>query len=161
MKCIVIYYSLTGNTKLIAELIAKSIKADLEQLTLVKPMPKGFTKFIIGGYQAIFNRNPKLKPYKIDFNKYDLIFLGSPIWGGKNAPAINTFLNDNTLHDKKICFFCTSGGIINNLESLIKPKINKSNHLLNCLNFVAKTDNLTKNQAKATNWALTNYKLHK
>ena len=161
MKCIVIYYSLTGNTKLIAEVIARSIKADLEQLALVKPMPQGFTKFIIGGYQAIFNREPKLKPYTIDFSKYDLIFLGSPIWGGKIASPINTFLNDEGLHDKKICFFSTSGGIINNLETLLKPKINKTNHLLNCLSLVATANNLVKNQEKVTKWALANYKLHK
>ena len=57
MEKIVIFYSFEGNTKLIAENIAKTIGADLLELKLKKEMKsKGFMKYFWGGKAAIMKK---------------------------------------------------------------------------------------------------------
>lgn len=54
MKTLVVYYSLTNNTKLIAEAVAAQLHADLLEVKPQKKMPKeGFRKFFLGGMSAI------------------------------------------------------------------------------------------------------------
>ena len=48
MKAIVVYYSMSGNTKYVAELIKKKLKCDILEIKPVKSYPdKGFKKFFI------------------------------------------------------------------------------------------------------------------
>ena len=54
MKRLVVYYSLSGNTKEAAEKIAKGLDADLLQLETVKAMPKSFAaQIVVGGGQVM------------------------------------------------------------------------------------------------------------
>ena len=45
-----------------------------------------------------------------DLSKYDLIFLGHPIWWGKLPPAVNSFLSAANLSGKEVAHFCTHAG---------------------------------------------------
>lgn len=112
MKGLVIYYSLEGHTKLIAETISKELKCDLLELKPEKEIPKkGFSKFLWGGKSVIFNEKPKLINEMPDLNQYDTLIIGTPIWAGSYVPAINTFLSENKLNQKKLAFFaCHAGG---------------------------------------------------
>ena len=61
MKNLVIFYSLEGNTKLIASTIARAINADvLELKTKKKYSDKGFKKYFWGGKSVIFKEKPEL-----------------------------------------------------------------------------------------------------
>ena len=62
----------------------------------------------------------KLKPIAADIAKYDVIFLGYPIWFGTYAPPVAAFLDKADLAGKKIVPFCTfgSGGLDSSVKDL-------------------------------------------
>ena len=106
MKRLVVYYSLSGNTREAAETIAKALDADLMELETEKSMPKNFAaQIIVGGGQVA-----KLKPLTKDVASYDEIILGSPIWNSKGVPAVNAFLQDEETAKKVTSLFFLSGG---------------------------------------------------
>lgn len=111
MKTIVIYYSLEGNTKEAAEKIATELKADILELKPVKEIPKsGFFKFLKGGMQASLGLCPGMKSFVFQHENYDRIILGTPVWAGKCAPIIRSFLKKYEVHEKITAVFTSSGG---------------------------------------------------
>lgn len=112
MKAAVIYYSLEGNTRCVAEKIATRLGAELIQLIPVKEYPTGkVSKYFWGGKSATFGEAPRLESCHFESSQYDLIILGTPIWAGTFAPPLRTFLRDYKLTGKKIALFaCSSGG---------------------------------------------------
>jgi len=107
-KVLVVYYSLTGNTRLIAQAVAHKVGADLLEIRTARdPISKlGFLRFPVSGFQALFRLAPRLRPVEVAPNEYDLLFIGTPVWAGGYAPAIRTFLSRFTLEGKKIALFC-------------------------------------------------------
>ena len=82
MKSLVIYYSLEGNTKLIADTIKNELNSDVLELRTKKRYPnKGFKKYLCGGKSVILKEKPKLLNKYIDISIYDKIFIGTPNMG--------------------------------------------------------------------------------
>ena len=68
MKVLVVYYSRTGNTRFVAEAIAQSLEADIEEIKDGKNR-MGVFGFLRRGYEAIFKNLQILKcPGKIRGN---------------------------------------------------------------------------------------------
>lgn len=108
MKSVVIYYSLTGNTDLVAKMIAERIGADTIKLKPEKEIPtKGSGKFFLGGKSVMFHEKPKLLNENLSLEGYDTLIIGTPIWARSFTPPINTFLCENVIKDKNIYFFAT------------------------------------------------------
>ena len=122
MASIVVYYSLEGSTKLIAENVSKELSGDLLELKPVKEEvnPKSFLKFFWGGRQVMQKKKPALEPFSADLEKYSLIVIGTPVWAFTYTPAIRSFLSIAKIKDKKLAFFCchegTPGKTLDNLE---------------------------------------------
>ena len=111
MKTVVVYYSLQGNVRYVAEKVSKGLDADLIELVPVKAYPdKGMKKFIWGGSAVTFKKKPDLEPYSFNASDYDLIILGTPVWASGFTPPLRTFLEDNDLTGKKIAVIATSAG---------------------------------------------------
>ena len=114
MKAAIVYYSMSGNTKYVAEQMASLLQADLIPLVPKKAYPdSGFKKFFWGGKSAVMGEKPKLEPYSFDAASYDLVIFGAPVWAGTFAPPLRTFIAENKdeLADKPMAaFFCCSGG---------------------------------------------------
>ena len=111
MKNLVVYYSLEGITKFIAEVLAEEINADILELKPKKEIPSsGFIKYVWGGKSVIFKQKPILINEDIDLNKYNNIFLGTPIWAGTYAAPFNTFIANNKICNKNIAIFICHGG---------------------------------------------------
>lgn len=112
MKSLVVFYSLDGNTKLIADLIAEESDVEILQLKPKKEIPKsGFKKFFWGGKSIVFKEKPILQNEMPDIKKYDIVFIGTPIWSGSYAPPVYTFISECPMINKKLAFFaCHSGG---------------------------------------------------
>lgn len=111
MKKLVVFYSLEGHTKQLAEGIAEAASADLLQVKPKEDIPtKGFMKYLKGGKQARRKETPELLPVEIDPQEYDLIFLGSPVWAGAYAPALRTFISNADLEGKKVALFVIHRG---------------------------------------------------
>lgn len=110
-KTLVIYYSLTGRTRLIAKTIAKEIGADVEEIRPVKHYPlRGAWLYVYGGMQALFGMTTPIDGLILNVEDYDTMIIGSPVWAGKMAPPMRTFLTQAQLAGKRTAFFCTSGG---------------------------------------------------
>lgn len=111
-KILVIYYSLEGNTKFIAQKIAEATGSDILELKLKKETvkPHSLSKYLWGGKQVMMKEKPELLPFEANPNQYDLLFIGTPVWAWSYSPPINTFLAGTKLGDKKIALFCSHGG---------------------------------------------------
>lgn len=112
MKIAVVYYSLEGNTKYVAEKIAGKLTADLIELKCAKAYPTGkVSKFLWGGKSVTFGEKPALMPYSFNADEYDVVIIGSPVWASKYAPPLKTFFAENDISGKKLGFFtCCAGG---------------------------------------------------
>ncbi len=112
MNTAVVYFSLEGNTRYAAEMIARELDADLIRLVPAKPYPTGNAgKYFWCGKSSAFGESPKLEAYPFDPKKYDLVVLGTPIWAGTYTPPLRTFLRKNKLPGEKAALFaCCSGG---------------------------------------------------
>ena len=111
MKKLVVFYSLTGNTRLVAETIAKAAGADILELVPEKEAPSGsFRRMVWGGRTAFMRAKPALKPLALDPSGYDMYFLGTPVWAWTMAPPLNTFISEHGLSGKPVALFCCHGG---------------------------------------------------
>ena len=127
MKRLVIYYSLSGNTRSAAEKIAENLGADLIQIDFVKPLPKGTAgQMFEGGKQATFGMKPEIKGMPTDVSQYDEIIIGTPIWAGKAASPFNTVFTNKDVCEKVVAVFTFSGGGDNDkcIEALSKKLSN-------------------------------------
>ncbi|MFX0134177.1 MAG: flavodoxin family protein [Candidatus Hodarchaeota archaeon] len=110
-KILVVYYSLTGNTKFIAETVAESINADLLGLKPVKELDaESGMKYFWGGYQATMKKKPKLREFDINPLDYDLIIIGTPVWAWTISPPIRSFLSKFNLSGKNVAIWTSSDG---------------------------------------------------
>jgi flavodoxin len=108
---LVVYYSFEGNTRFIAEVIAKELGADIQELKPVKDLKsKGFSKYIWGGRQVMTKKAPELQPLEKKPEDYDTIIIGTPVWAYTFAPALRTFFASHKLEGKKVALFMCHGG---------------------------------------------------
>jgi flavodoxin len=154
-KTLVVYYSLEGNTKLIAETIASTTKADILEIKPVKELNKEkSSKYMWGGKQAWMHEKPELLPYDTNPNDYDVIFLGTPVWAYTFSPPIRSFIEKHKLKGKKIAVFCCYGGGMKNMLEKLKRAL-EGNEILGENDFIEpKTRNTEQNLTKAKQWAM-------
>jgi len=115
MKNILIaYFSCTGNTRSLAEQIAGVSKADLYEIKPKVPYSSGDLNWRDNSSRANKENNdsssrPAISGKVENMAKYDIIFLGYPIWWGQAPKIIYTFLESYDFSGKTIVPFCTSG----------------------------------------------------
>ena len=126
MKSLVVYYSMTGKTRLAAQAIAKVLNATLVEIEERRPIPMPFV-YLSGGFRAVTNRGSRICPVDVDLKRYERIFIGSPIWASSPTPAINSFIYQTDFEDRNVIPFFTMGGD-NSEKALanITAKIEKS-----------------------------------
>ena len=108
-KVLIVYYSLTGSTRFIAETLKDSIEADLLELKPIKELnPDKGTTYMWGGAQATMKKKPNLKPIEMKPLDYDLVIIGTPVWAWTITPPIRSFLSMFDLTDKKVALWTCS-----------------------------------------------------
>lgn len=109
-KILVVYYSLEGNCDFVARTIAEETGGDLLRIKPKKEISASGSKFFWGGAQVTMRQKPELKKLTKDPSKYDIIFLGTPVWAWTFTPPIRSLLKQVEFKDKKVAFFCTHEG---------------------------------------------------
>ena len=113
MKILITFFSATGKTKKVAEIISKELNSDLYEII----PEKEYTSEDLNGYNEksrtyiehnTKNSRPKIKDKNANIEKYDIILIGFPIWWHIAPPIINTFLEKYNFKGKKIILFGTS-----------------------------------------------------
>lgn len=112
-KSIVIYFSRSGSTQLLAQEIAETTSADLLELTVDETYPSDYDETVSraneeresGDYPAITTDVP-------DLGQYDTVYLGYPIWGMSLASPMASFLESygSQLTGKTVAPFASNGG---------------------------------------------------
>lgn len=108
-KSIVVYYSLTGTTKTMAERIAKETGSDIFELQLSNPYSLNGTKCSDESKADRKNNTPRKIKAVPDLSKYDTIFVGTPVWNDYIANPVETWLlsEQKNLAGKTVVPFCT------------------------------------------------------
>lgn len=108
-RTLVVYFSRTGTAKLVAEAIAKTLGADLEEI--VDRTPRfGIVGYLRSGYQATSRKLTRIERPVHDPGDYELVVVGSPVWGASLSSPVRTYLARHHYQLRAVAFFCTCGG---------------------------------------------------
>ena len=114
-RILVAYYSAQGHTKAVAEAAAEALNADSLELIPVIPYADADLNWTVDGSRV--NReheNESLRDVKLtnavveNWNEYDTVLIGYPIWWGIAAWPVNDFVSSNDFTGKTVIPFCTS-----------------------------------------------------
>ena len=114
-KKLVAYFSASGTTKKVAEMIASAAEADLYEIVPKQAYSKADLNWMDKKSRSSVEMSdkkyrPEIKDTDAHIERYDEIILGFPIWWYVAPTIINTFLESYDFSDKKIVLFATSGG---------------------------------------------------
>ena len=114
-KTLVVYFSATGNTERVAEMIAEATGGDLFELELSDPYTDEDLNYndensrVSQEYADESLRNVELVATTMEgFDEYENVFVGYPVWWGIAAWPVNTFIEANDFTGKTVIPFCTS-----------------------------------------------------
>lgn len=108
-RSLVVYFSVSGNTRIIAEEIKMATGADIVEIEPLVPYKEGYNELVKKAKREIADGyRPEIVP--IDISGYDTIFVGTPNWWSTLAPPVSTFLEGNDFSGKTVASFITHGG---------------------------------------------------
>ena len=114
-KTLVVYYSATGNTESVANTIAEETGGDLFELEPADPYTDADLDWtdddsrVSQEYENEDQRDVGLVSATVDnWDEYDTVFIGYPIWWGIASWPVNEFVETNDFTDKTVIPFCTS-----------------------------------------------------
>ena len=114
-KKLVAYFSASGVTAKVADLLADAVGADIHEIQPKVPYTEADLNWMDKNSRSSVEMadktiRPEIAPSNINIAEYDVIYLGFPIWWYVAPTIINTFLESHDFSGKKIILFATSGG---------------------------------------------------
>jgi flavodoxin len=106
MKILITYYSKTGNTKRVAEDLAKNLKADIDEIIDLTDR-SGIKGWFLAGRDAMKEYLTEIKTSK-NPKDYDLVIIGTPVWAWNTTPAARTYVTKFKNQFRKVAFFIIS-----------------------------------------------------
>ena len=114
-RTLVVYYSATGNTEAVANYIAQATGGDLFELEPAEPYTDEDLNWTDENSRVVYEhdnedaRDVELVADTVDnWDEYDTVFIGYPIWWGIAAWPVDTFVEANDFTGKTVIPFCTS-----------------------------------------------------
>lgn len=109
MKILVVYYSLTGHTRRVAERLARLL--DASALAITEPVSrKGMTGYLRSLFEAVAGRDAAIEPPPRDPAAYDLVIIGTPVWGWHLSSPVRALARQWGGRMPQVAFFATMGG---------------------------------------------------
>lgn len=129
MKSIVVYYSFSGNTQKVSEILFRHLSS-LGQAEIIRLKDlKESKNFFVQAGRAVSHQRTPIEAVNFDLTGYDLICLGTPVWAFGPAPPVNTFINKcQGLENKTVVLFTTYGsgtgneGCLNYMQEVLSRK---------------------------------------
>lgn len=114
-KVLVAYFSATGNTRPLAEYMADGLGADLYEITPEEPYTDADLDYGSSDSRTSIEMNdpnsrPAISGSVENMERYDIVFVGYPIWWGDAPHILYTFMESYDWSGKTVIPFCTSGG---------------------------------------------------
>ncbi|MDO4554093.1 MAG: flavodoxin [Lachnospiraceae bacterium] len=130
---LIVFYSQTGNTKHIAELISEQTGGVLKEVKAETP----YKSLYLGGGNRVKKErseqtHPPIIPIQLEESEFPIVFLGTPNWGNGISHPIMTLLDQYHFEHATIYPFCTHGGggiahVVSDIEKFCpQTKIGKS-----------------------------------
>lgn len=124
-KTLVAYYSRSGNTAAVADIIKRNLDADAFEITTAdaEHYPSEYRAMTEFAKAEIQDGNYPAIAAVPNLTEYDTIFIGTPCWWGTMAGPVHTFLTTQDLSNKTIIPFNThegsgAGNVHNDIEKL-------------------------------------------
>ena len=154
MNELIVYFSYTNNTRMIANQIKAKLNCDILEIKTVVPYS--------GDYETVVNDEqnseasnylPEIQKIDVDLSKYEEVILGTPVWWYRPVPAIRTFLTQNDLSGKIIKPYATNAGWLGRtfqeIEKLCpNSKVDKGMNIV----FESYSDKLVTKEQEIENW---------
>lgn len=130
-----VYYSAQSHTKAVSEKIAKNLNANIfeivpEEIYTSEDLDWTNTNSRVSKeHNDESLREVKLKKFRVDnWEEYDTILIGYPIWWGIAAWPVDTFVKENDWKGKTVIPFCTSSSSgLGQSGKLLEEKANAGN----------------------------------
>jgi flavodoxin len=151
---LVAYFSRSGNTRVIAGQLERTLDADLFEIIPGSPYPEDYLETVEQARQERdTGSKPPLKTRLTNAEAYETVYLGFPIWGETAPPVIRSFLSAHDLSGKALRPFITHGGFgLGNSNSVLKSHA-PSARLFEAFSMEADQERRTMNEVAA--WLTT------
>lgn len=106
MKILIVYYSFTSNNEVLAKDIQQRLGCDVLKIETIKKRTKSSIFF-----DFLFGRRPKIKDHNFFLKKYDQIIFIAPMWLGRIASPLKTFLRKEKDNVRRYSFITASAGV--------------------------------------------------
>ena len=164
-KILIVYFSRTGenynvgnvevgNTAIMASYIKEYLNADSFEIVPVNKYPDSYDECLkVATKEKEEDARPEIESKLDDISKYDIIFIGYPIWWGEIPQIVYTFMEKYDLSGKTIIPFNTHEGSGDaGTYNTIKNKLSKSNVNTNGLALQGKVARNDEGKEKTINW---------
>ena len=114
-KVLVTFFSATGTTRKVAEEICKVENGDLYEIVPEQPYTAEDLDYRVKDSRSNLEMadetcRPAIASKCESIAEYDTVFVGFPVWWGREPSIIDTFMESCDFTGKRIVPFCTSGG---------------------------------------------------
>ncbi|RDJ99752.1 flavodoxin family protein [Paraburkholderia lacunae] len=108
-KVLVVYFSRTGTTRLLAQAVAKMLCADLEEIC-DRSNRAGVAGYLRSLVDIIRKRPVEIVPAGRDVATYNLVVIGTPVWASSVSAPVRSYLVENRARLPHVAFLCSFGG---------------------------------------------------
>ena len=108
-RILVVCTSRDGTTRNLGEAIARTLVCPFEEIIDLRKW-SGLCGFLIAGMDAARAKLTQIGPPRQDPTQFDLLIVGTPVWDGRMAPAVRTYLKRFQGRLPNLAFYCTAGG---------------------------------------------------
>lgn len=122
-KTLVVFYSRSGYTRKIAELLARALNADVDEIR----EPRGRTGglgYLRSVYEVLRGARPPILQPRHHPHAYERIVIGTPVWARHISSPVRSYLTRHQDDLKHVAYFCTYGGrgaeqVLNEMAQLL------------------------------------------
>lgn len=102
-RILVVYYSRTGMTRLLSNMLADELDCTVEELADLRPR-HGLFGFVSRGIDGALSRHTSLGPIREDPGGYELVIIATPVWNRSVCSAVRTYLSEHRGRFRKVAF---------------------------------------------------------
>lgn len=115
MKTLILYYSFTNNNELLAKYLGQKLNCSIARIETIKKR-NGFSILL----DLMFKRKPTLRPIQYNVRDFEHIVFVGPVWAGKIATPLRTFIADEKFNIPDYSFVTVCGGVNGQKEKIIQ-----------------------------------------
>jgi flavodoxin len=109
MRSLIVYFSLAGNTRTVAERAARDLDAGIAEVHAAR-YEAGAFRILRAAFDGWRGRLPPIEAGGAHPEGYDFVLVMAPVWAGHAATPIRAYLAQNRGRFKRVAFLLTCGG---------------------------------------------------